>query len=101
MATNKQYVPKSTARARQTDYGEYISVGFDVAELIKFAEAHKNERGYLNLTIAPRREPSEKATHSVYLDDYKPGQRSGQPARRSAPATPPPAVDSGSDDVPF
>lgn len=84
----KQYVPKSNGRSRKTQYGEFITIGFDVKELIAFAEKHKNERGYLNLVIAPRKTPNEQATHSIYLDDWKPGNRSNQqdsPARFDNP----------------
>ncbi len=82
----KTYVPKCNARTRKTNFGDVLSVGFDVKELIAFAEANKNERGFLNLEIAPRKEPNEFATHSVYLDDYKPGQRQASaPSRRPPP----------------
>lgn len=96
MPREKIYVPRSSAKARQTQYGEFLSLGFNVEELIKFAQAHKNERGYLNLTVSKRKQPSDRGeTHSVFLDDYVPGDR------REAPAVPAQdAADTGQD-VPF
>lgn len=105
MANERQYVPKANCRARNTQFGEVLSLGFSVKELIEFAEQHRNEKGYINLVIAPRREPTEYATHSVYLDDYKPGQRRQQQSQPTRPASPPPQAapeaPSDSDDVPF
>lgn len=97
MAEPKQYVPKANVRARETQYGEFLSVGFDVKELIAFAEKNKNDRGYLNLTISRRKEPNENATHSIYLDTYKPGQGGGQ---RSAAPKPSPVQDPEFDQMP-
>jgi len=97
MAEPRKYIPKCNARSRQTSFGEVLTIGFDVKELIAFAEANKNERGFLNVCVVPRKEPNEFATHSVYLDEFKPGQRSGQQQsapRRQAPAPQPPVDDS-------
>jgi hypothetical protein len=106
MAEPRKYIPKCNARSRQSPFGEVLTIGFDVKELIAFAEANKNERGFLNVCVVPRREPNEFATHSVYLDEFKPTRGTGQqrPARQSAPSAPandaPPSDDSG-DQVPF
>lgn len=80
----KTYVPKCFAKARQTQFGEFISIDVDANALIEFANAHKNERGYLKLTVAKRKAADDRGnTHSVFLDTWKP-----DPNRRgpSAPA---------------
>lgn len=100
----RQYVPKANVRAKQTQFGEVLTVGFSVKELIEFAEMNKSERGYLNLCIVPRKTPNEYATHSIYLDDYKPGARGQQqrsaptPRAKTSPDSEPPAE---TDYVPF
>lgn len=68
----KTYVPKSSAKLRQTKIGDIITLGFNVAELVTFAQKHANEKGYINLDIVPRRTPDERNTHSVVLNDWKP-----------------------------
>ena len=70
MAGERIYL-KCSAKARQTEYGEFLNLGFQVDELIAFAKQHANERGYLNLTVAARREVGKFGdTHSVSLDTY-------------------------------
>lgn len=39
---------------------------------IRYADLKPNERGYVNLIVAPVREPDEKRTHTVYVDDFVP-----------------------------
>ena len=73
---------KCSAKARVTTFGEVINVGIKVEDLAEFARTHKNERGFLNLTIAPRKDTGRFGeTHSVYLDDYVKG------SGKSAPST--------------
>lgn len=76
MSNQKTYVPKSSVRARQTQFGEFINIGLNAEEFASFMNQHKNERGYINLTIGKRKAPSERGdTHSLWLDDYKPKDR--------------------------
>lgn len=72
MKEEKQYIPKSRAKMRDTQYGQFISVSFSAKELVEFIHAHTNSRGYFNITLAPRRNPDETQTHSVYLDTWEP-----------------------------
>ena len=70
------YVPKSSAKARQTPYGEKISLSFKVEELVAFATAHANAKGYLNLTLSARKEVGQWGdTHSLKLDTWTPTPR--------------------------
>lgn len=95
MSKERTYVPKSSVKSRQGPYGEFLSVGLNLESFIEFARQHVNERGYINLTISKRKSASDRGdTHSIYLDDYKPGDR------RPAPAEPPPSGLGKFDDVP-
>lgn len=83
---------KCSAKARSTQYGTMINVGIKATDLIEFARAHANSRGYVNLTISERKEPGKYGdTHSVKLDAYEPKQQ-GQGA---------PSKSITADDVPF
>lgn len=88
-------------------YGN-ISIGIRVADLLP------NERGYVNLIVAERREPDKYGkTHSVYIDDWTPSgardarseerqeqtRQSFQPNDSLPNEVVPPA--SGIDDLPF
>lgn len=56
--------------------GTKLLIGVKVEDLIAFAKAHGNERGYLNLVVTERREVGQYGdTHSVALDDYQPKGR--------------------------
>ena len=49
--------------------GSVINAAFKIEELAQLA----NEGGWINITIAQRREPSDKgATHYAYLNEYEP-----------------------------
>lgn len=86
----KKYVPKSSAKAVSFQSGgSLIKIGFNADMLIEFVKANTNDRGYINLVVAERREPSQHGdTHSVYLDTWKP-KEGGQKSARPAASTPP------------
>lgn len=71
--SDKTYL-KGSAKERQFgNGGSVINIGVKAEDLIAFAKAHANERGWVNLTVAQRKTPSQYGdTHSVYLDDYTP-----------------------------
>jgi hypothetical protein len=67
---------KSSAKARDTRFGQVINIGVKAEDLIAFANQHKNARGYVNLTVSQRKEPGQYGdTHSVTLDTYEPPAR--------------------------
>lgn len=74
----KTYAPLD-AKARQDRFDNTIlAVGGKAEDLITWIRERVNSRGYINLTIAPRRQASERgSTHSVYLDDWEPRQQRG------------------------
>ena len=101
----KKVYLRCSAREKQFDNGgSVINVGIKVEDLADFARRHKNDRGYLKLVIAPRREPGQYGdTHYIYLDTFTPrtgagamqdrAERQGFQARHSEPLT--------GDDIPF
>lgn len=67
------YVPKASAKARDTKIGQVINLSFETAELGKFVKANKNSRGWINLSLIPRKEVGKYGeTHSVVLDTFEP-----------------------------
>lgn len=104
------YVPKSSAKAKETSFGEVFKLGFHVDTFIEFAQEHKNEGGYINLDMVPRREVGERGdTHSLKLDNWKPdnvksGGAKAKPAAAKSAAKPkakPPADEAAEEDIPF
>lgn len=101
------YVPKSSAKLRETSIGQVFNISFRVDEFIEFAKANKNAKGYLNLSCLPRREEGQFGdTHSVTLDQWEPKpktEESEKPAEKdkTASATPPAAEDDEADKIPF
>ena len=63
----KNYVASSIKKIT-TQYGELFNANFKMEDLQKIAK-----NGWVNITIAERKEPSEKgATHYAYVNDYEP-----------------------------
>lgn len=89
----KIYLGKCSAKEIDTQYGPMLKLGLHVDTLIEFAKKHCNSKGYINLNISRRREPSQYGdTHSVALDTWEP--RGGQqPAAPRQPAIPQQPVD--------
>lgn len=66
------YVPGS-ARARQASFGEVIRLSFPVEKLIPFLQQHANAKGYVNVELTRRTEPSQFGdTHTMKLDTWQP-----------------------------
>lgn len=97
------YVPKSSVKAKSFDDGsEIIKLSFEVASLGQFCKEHKNEKGYINFTISPRRETSAYGdTHSIRLDTWKPSEKTPEPAKKPAPKKVAKPVEEDSSEVPF
>lgn len=101
------YVPKSSAKARDNQFGETeINLSFQAAAFIEFVKENTNAKGYINLRVAPRKSPSDYGdTHSVKLDTWVPKENAeAKPAAAKPKATPAkkaPAADVPEDDIPF
>lgn len=64
---DKNYIASSIKRVT-TQYGELFNVNIKLDDLKKI-----EKRGWVNIVIAERREPSEKgATHYAYENTYEP-----------------------------
>ena len=74
MAEPKTYVPKSGAKKIEFQTGgSLMKLNFHAETLIDFIKANANERGYINLCVTARRQPSERGdTHCIWLDTWKP-----------------------------
>jgi|GEM_PF-631751 hypothetical protein len=102
----KIYLPRSSAKEIETQYGPMLKLGLHVDETIKFLKEHANNAGYVNFVVSRRRSPGQHGdTHSVALDNWKP-QQGGQRPQRQAKAPAPaqadsPAPDASDDQVPF
>ena len=70
MAKPKTFIDKCAIKKHEfDDGGSVLNCAFHVGEL----QTHADENGWVNITIAERREPSEKgSTHYAYKDDFKP-----------------------------
>jgi len=66
----RQYIQKCKIVEKTfDDGGSLLNVSINVDELVEIADPN----GWINLTIAKRREPSEKgATHYAYKNEFKP-----------------------------
>ncbi len=102
------YVPNSSAKEVITSFGQIINLSFKAEALGAFVKQHKNEKGYINLQVVPRRETSQHGdTHSVKLNNWKPDQASATATAKptAKPSAKPKAPDGpsadDSDDIPF
>ncbi len=67
------YLQGSIAKARKTSFGEVINISLNVPKLAEFCKAHKNEKGYVNIQVVPRKAVGQFGdTHSIKLDTWKP-----------------------------
>jgi hypothetical protein len=90
---------KCSAKQKQTPYGQILILGVKAQELAEFARQHQNERGYINLVITERKEPSQYGdTHSVYLDTYVKSSGNDAPVTTTRQAV---GDDFDHSDVPF
>lgn len=74
----KNYVGQGWLRTFQNG-GNIINLSLNLEQLQKLPV---DQYGNIKITVAPRREPSEKskATHTVYEDTYKKEQQAQQPS---------------------
>ena len=69
---DKTYAKGFYVKEMSSEYGKFFSASINVIQFIDFLRANQNDKGYVNLTITKRREPSPHGdTHTAYLNDYK------------------------------
>lgn len=75
MAKPKTYINKCSIKEYKfPDGGSVLNCAFGVDEL----NEHADENGWVNITIAERREPSDKGnTHYAYKDEFEPKKKDG------------------------
>ena len=70
---DKTYLKCSAKEKKFSNGGSVIRLSFKDTDIAAFVREHKNEKGYVNLIVAERREVGQYGdTHSVYLDTYQP-----------------------------
>ena len=102
MADSKIYVPGLSLKTfKFPTGGAKLSVGIHVEKLIAFLNEHKNDRGYVNLDIVSRKQPSPYGeTHTATLNTWKPKPK--QEAATEAPDIAPSGANPDNpDDLPF
>lgn len=68
MAEKKNYI-RGSAKLANTEFGEVINISLDIKELNNL----KQEKGFIKLTIAKRKETGKYGdTHSVYENTFEP-----------------------------
>ena len=88
---DKNYLISSIRKKIFNNGGSVLNCAFKIDDLQQYAD----EGGWINLTIAERREVSEKgATHYAYHDDYVPKKQEDKPTTTQQPTT-------THDDLPF
>jgi hypothetical protein len=92
--TEKEYLISSIRKKEFSNGGSVLNCSFKLDDLEKYA----NDGGWINLTIAERREVSDKgATHYAYNNDYEPKKQEDKTyAETPSPKQTPPV-----DDLPF
>jgi hypothetical protein len=67
----KTYAKGIFIKSVETKFGEILKVSFKIEDFAKFVKQHKNDKGYLNLDIMPRKEVGKYGdTHYAILNTY-------------------------------
>jgi len=69
--SEKIYINGIIVKERQTGFGSVIGVNIKVSEFIEELKKH-SDKDWVNLNISPRKTPTDKQTHSVSVDTWKP-----------------------------
>lgn len=67
----KTYI-KWSAKEIDGQYGKFLNVSLNAEDIMQYV----NDRGYINLTISPRKEVGQFGdTHSIILNEWKKGAK--------------------------
>lgn len=100
--TTPVYAAGTWVRSHQfADGGEILKLSVLVDKFTEFLQANKKDDGFVNLVIQKKREPDDKSSHSVKLDNWVPKTQSGQvaPKVQSEPAVKKTASESDDDNM--
>lgn len=87
--SDKIYVPGVFAKVADKKRWWELTINCKADELISFIEKHRDERGWIKFGITEKREPNEKSSHSVWLDQWRPdATRQFNNARSAVDRTP-------------
>lgn len=99
MQEQKIYAPMNGKEVVFRDGGGIVRLSCKAEAMMAFLKEHANEKGYVNLTLARRREAGKYGeTHYVTLDTWKPQSR-GDAAQPPVNTTKPESQDD--DNIPF
>jgi hypothetical protein len=87
--SDKVYLNGLIIKGRENQFGEEeLKVSVKVEDLVKELQQHKDERGWVNLEIRKKKQPSDKGvSHYTVLDTWKPsGQAPAMPQSNDFPA---------------
>ncbi len=80
----KVWVDSFRIKSRDTSFGTVLALGVNVDKAIEFLKANKNEAGYCNIDITPRKEIGTYGeSHSASLNTWKKPENSSQPAAKA------------------
>ena len=83
MAAEKRYTNGIFIKSVQTKYGSLLNVSISEGALNEL-QAELNPKGYVNLTIAGRKEADKYGnTHYAFYNDYTPKAKQDLPSGRS------------------
>lgn len=71
--SEKIYINGIIVKERQTGFGSVIGVNIKVSEFKAELDKH-SDNDWVRLEISPRKTPTDKQTHSVSVDTWKPTQ---------------------------
>ena len=73
---DRNFAPLNLKEHRFKDGSTVLNASANAEKLIEWISDNKNERGYINLKISPRKTPGKYGdTHFAYLDTWKPQEK--------------------------
>jgi hypothetical protein len=92
---DKTFIPASIKEHRFNNGNKVLNVAVKVDEMAKYC----NEEGWVNVTIARRRNISEKGqTHYMTLNTWKPNKKTEQDEQKDSPIQ---EEEINTEDIPF
>ncbi len=97
--TEKKYIKGIWAKEINGQFGKFMNVSIKVDAFIEELKANVDKKGYVSLTISPRKEAGKFGeTHNIYLNQFKPEQND---AFKDAPTKETPNEYDNSSQLPF
>jgi hypothetical protein len=71
------------AKVIRTQKGDITKISVKKKEFIEYLQSLPDDNEYLNLDVLKRSNPTEKQTHYVVVDDWKPEPKTDAPSTNS------------------